>query len=389
MLDCSNASLDQPPTLLWDLNFLTEIGPLSDPQGATKAFQTTIQYDVQPPGFSPLAEISPHGVAIYSGQRLAMFNTVTGKKEWVVDGVPDDCTLTATDDEVLLLSSGAGTVECRSVLDGTVNSVQPLPAWWVDSNENSNASIYQLELNPGDQERWRLTVGEGRCLVLRRNTEASALDMYDFKQARNIWSIDLPQDSVVSNVVDGHVGVLSDGKTFQVLDIHSGARICKHDVPESNESLYLYLRRSGGQWLGITSTYETDYYEENTVSFSVQVNGHIFSVNCQSGDLSWTKPIEFEWLKVLTPSQAPIPPNIPLLVLIKRPGKMFGPGGVRQGGIQYQANIIDVRTGDVVYQGKDLGLNLSYHCMNINEEKRVVTIGFGVRDIEIKYGEPK
>lgn len=389
MLDCSTASADQQPTLLWDLDFLTEIGTLSPPQNSTNAFHTTTQYDIQPPGFFPLAEISPHGVAIYSGQRLAMFNTVTGKKEWMVDGVPDDCTLTATDEEILLLSSGAGTVECRSVLDGTVNSVQPLPAWWVDSNENSNASIYQLELNPGDQERWRLTVGEGRCLVLRRNTEASALDMYDFRQARNIWSIDLPQDSVVSNVVDGHVGVLSDGKTFQVLDIHFGARVCKHDVPESGQSQYLYLRRSGGQWLGITSTYETDYYEQNPVNFSVQVNGHLFSVNCQSGDLSWTKPIEFEWLKVLTPSQAPMPPNIPLLVLVKRPGSLFGPGGVRQGGIQYQANIIDVRTGDVVYQAKDLGRNLSYHCMNIDEGKQTITIGFGVRDIEIKYNEPK
>lgn len=387
MLDCSTASASQPPAVLWDLNFLTDVGQLSESQRRSKAFQTTTQYDIQPPGFFPLAEISPHGVAIYSGQTLVMLNTITGEKEWMVDGVPDDCSLTSTDDEVLLLSSGAGTAECRSVLDGSINSVQPLPDWWVDSNENSNASIYQLELNPGDQERWRLTVGDGRCLVLRRNTEASALELYDFKTARNEWSIDLPQDSVVSNVVDGHVAILSAGSSLQILDVHSGARVCKHDVPESKQSMYLYLRRSGGQWLTITSTYETDYYEQNPVSFAVRVNGNIFSVNCLTGDLSWTKPIEFEWLKALTPPQATMPPNIPLLVLTKRPGKLFGPDGLRKGGIQYQANIIDVRTGDVVYQGENLGRNLSYHCMNIDQEKRIVTIGFGERDVVITYGD--
>ena len=386
MLDCTNAADELAPALLWSMNIDNEVEARSQNQARIQAYQSTTQYDMLFAGAVPVGEFSSLGVPVYSGRTLTMVNLLTGKREWTVQGIPDDCTMTSIGDQVMLMSSASGTVECRSYLDGAVTSVTPLPAWWVDAKENSNASIHQLELNPGESERWMRAVYDGGALLLNRNTESSMLEFYDLKQGENAWAIKLPQDTVVSNVVDGHVAVLSDSNSLQIFDVVGGTRVCQHTVPEAVKSMYLYLRRSAGKWLVLSNAFDPKLDDDVPPNETVGVNGHIYSVDVQTGELSWTNEIQGEYLKVSTPGQGVMPPNVPLLLLMKRPRSAAEPG--RNGRLQpayYQAKVFDVRSGEILYQSENLGLQLSYHCMNLDPQEQVVTIGFGIRDVVFGY----
>lgn len=386
MLDCTNAAEDRAPELLWSMNINNEVGAPSDNQNRIPAYQSTTQYDMLFAGAVPVGEFSSLGIPVYSGRTLTMVNVLTGKREWTVEGLTDDCTMTSSGDEVMLISSASGSVECRSCLDGAVTSVTPLPLWWVDAKENSNASIHQLELNPGESERWMHAVHDGGALLLKRSTESSALEFYDLKRGENAWSIELPQDTVLSNVVDGHVAVLSDGNKLQIFDVVGGTRVCQHTVPNSEKSMYLYLRRSGGKWLVLANAFDPRMDDDVPPNETVPVNGHIYSVDVPTGDLSWSKEIQGEYLKVTSPAQAVMPSNVPLLLLMKRPQSAATPGrnGLR-GPAYYQAKVFDVRSGEILYKSENLGLQLSYHCMNLNPQEQIVTIGFGIRDVVFDF----
>lgn len=388
MLDCSDVNDSQVPTLLWKLNIATEIERPSGNQTYVQAYLRTVQYDMLSAGPIPVGEFSSLGVPVYSGQTLTMLNVLSGVREWTIEGLPDDCTITSVNDEIMLMSTASGTVECRSCLDGSVTAVNSLPEWWVDAKENSNASVHQVELTPGESVRWMVDVRDGGALVWNRNTEFSALEFFDLKSGANAWQVKLPQDTVVSNIVDGHVALLSDGKNLQIIDAVSGTRVCQHEVPEAIKSMYVYLRHSAGQWLVLTNAFDPKLENDVPPQQTVGVNGHIYSVDSVTGNLSWTKEIRGEYLKVMSPSQAVISPTVPLLLLMKRPRTLSDPSrnGAR-GPAYYQANVFDVRSGKVLYQNENLGRQLSYHCMNLKPQDHVVTIGFGIRDVVFDFSE--
>ena len=384
VLDCSNGSPEQMPEKLWELNVTTAVEAATDTQQSVPAWQRTSQYDIQPGGLYPVGPITILGVPVYNGRRLVLFNTFTGEREWEVEGLPGDCTLTVSGDEVFLISKGTGQVEVRQLIDGRVSAVTPLPLWWNDAEENSNASVRSFELEKNKNERWRLAISEGQCLLIRRNSKESALESYSLKHGKVEWSVALPRDSVVSNTNDAHVAILSNGSELQIIDTKGGSRAFHDNVPKAADNMYLYLRSSGGQWLVITDTFDQDYDEQNPVSESVHVNGQIYSISKSTGKLSWNSPIEHEWLRVSAPSQSPTPPNFPILMLLKRPYPEPGINGVRAGAA-YQTRMFDVRTGNQLYHDKNLGLNLSYHCLRPDPDNNELTIGFNIRDIQFKY----
>ncbi len=386
MLDCSNSTPQQMPEKLWELHVTTAVEAATDAQQLVPAWQRTSQYDIQPGGLYPVGPVTVFGIPVYSGRRLVVFNTFTGEREWEVDGLPDDCTLTVSGDELLLISKAAGQVEVRQLIDGRVSTVTPLPLWWNDAEENSNSAVRTFELSDSENERWRLAIDDGRCLLVRRNTTATALESYNLKTGETEWSIPLPQDSAVSNVTDAHVAILSNGNELQIIDTKAGSRVFQNTVPEAADNMYLYLRSSGSQWLVITDVFNQDYDEQNPVSESVHVNGQIYSVSQSTAKLSWSKPIQHEWLRVSTPSQSPTPPNFPILMFLKRPYPAPGPNGVR-GAAAYQTKVFDIETGKLLFTDTNLGLNLSYYCLRPNQENNELNLGFNIRDVKFKYAQ--
>lgn len=384
VLDCADADEQTPPRLLWDLNIYDQFPPPSTAQRVTQAWQRTTQYSLQPSGLFPLGPISSFGVPIYCGQRLVMFDLVSGKRHWQIEGLPDDATLTATDNELILISQAAGTAQCRSLVDGTELRNTPLPDWWTDAAENSNASVRDFDLNPGSDLRWRMTVENGNCLLFRLNTKQSALELYGLRDGAVRWTVDLPQDSVVSNVVDGHVAVVSDGQKLQILNLISGTIEADVDIPPAPNSRFLYLRPSAGRWIVLTDVFDPDPDDENPVgSGTVHVNGPMCAINQTTGELDWSTDVKHRWLKILTPAQSPFPPVMPLLVLLKQPYRYDDNGNIR--GARVQAHIYDTRTGQILYDDEDLGLGTSYHRLNSSSRRNQIEIGFDRRNILFDY----
>ena len=385
VLNCADAGPDSPPRLLWKLNVSSALPSASGTQQFTPQWQGTTQYDIRPSGLYPVGPFTPYGIPVYSGRRLVMLNALTGEPEWQVDGLPEDCTLTASRDELLLLSESSGSVEARNLIDGSVTDSMPLPEWWTDASENSNASIRYFDLEPGEQRRWRLAVRNGGCLLLKRSKEQSSLEFVSLRSGEVDWSLDLPQDSVVSNIVDGHLAVLSDGSRLQIFDFVGGVKTADLKVPPAANSRYLYLRPGGGRWLVLTDVADFDHDEQNPVgaSTAVQVNGHVYAVDQQSGELSWSTPIDHRWLRILNPAQSPLPPVMPLLVLLKQPYQRSEDGAIL--GATIQASIYDARTGKLLYKNKDVGLALNYHYAKLNESLRTIEIGFDKYAITFDY----
>ncbi|MFY9254624.1 MAG: PQQ-binding-like beta-propeller repeat protein [Fuerstiella sp.] len=385
MLDCSSATAVQEPEKLWELNVSTAVDSATDAQGTIPAWQRTSQYDIQPGGLYPVGPLSAFGVPVYSGRRLAVFNLFTGVREWEADGLPGDCTMSVSGDEIQMISKGAGQVESRQLVDGKVSRVTPLPLWWNDAEENSNASVRTFELIASEDERWRLLIDDGRCVLVRRNATEAALECYNLKSGGLDWSLPLPPDSAVSNVADAHVAILSNGNELQIVDTKAGNRVCKLAVPEAADNMYLYLRPSAGQWLVLTDAFDQDHDEQNPVNESVQVSGQIYSVNQASGELSWSFAITNEWLRIATPSQSPVLSNFPVLTLLKRPYPAPGPNGIR-GGAAYRLKVLDVRTGKLLYEDNNMGLGLNYFCIKPDDEKRELDLGIDIRSIKFRYG---
>ena len=388
MLDCSSVAPQGSPQQLWELNVSTAVEAPTEAQQSIPAWQRTTQYVMQPGGLYPVGPPTSFGVPVYNGRRLAVFDILTGQREWEVDGLPGDCSLTVNGDALLLISKAAGQVEARQLIDGKVASVSALPLWWNDAEENSNASARTFELAEDEDERWRLSISDGRSLLVRRNLKSVALESYDLQKGVTEWSIALPADSAVSNTCDGHVAILSDGVDLQIIDTKGGSRVCQMKVPEASDNMYLYLRSSGGQWLVITDVFDQDYDDQNPVSESVHVGGQIYGVNQATGQLTWTKSIDHEWLRMSVPSQSPTPPNFPVLVLLKRPYPPRGVNGVAAPAY-YQGKILDVRTGQVLYEDKNLGLNLAYYCLFPDEAANEIKVGFNIRDITFRYEQPR
>lgn len=384
VLDCATADRDNPPKLLWELNLSDRFPAPSRAQQVIQAWQRTTQYDMQPSGLFPLGPLTPHGVAIYSGQRMIMFDTLSGDRNWQLDGLPDDCTITTTDDELLLISESSGSVQTRSMIDGSVTKNTPLPDWWTDAAENSNSSIRDFDPEAGEGDRWRLNINNGNCLLLRRNKTASMLEQFSLAENAVTWSVELPADTVVSNIVDGNIALLTDGRRLQILNMHSGINVADVDVPPAPKCRFLYLRPSGDRWIVLTDVFDPDPDDENPVgAISVHVNGPVYAVNEGSGKLDWSVDVSHRWIRILNPDQAAFPPVMPLLVLLKKPYRRDEAGRIR--GARVQAHVYDTRTGQLLFDDEDLGYGLSYHRLNPDSNRNQVEISFDSRSVLFDY----
>jgi outer membrane protein assembly factor BamB len=378
MLDCSGATNDVPPRVLWSRNIAAIVGNALPSQVFSQAWQRTTQYDIQPSGLFPAGPITRYGIPLYSGRQMVMLNCLTGHQEWKVDGLSSDCTIAADDHALLLLSESAGVIEVRDAVDGTLSASHPLPDWWVQANENSNASVQAFQLEPGEQQRFRISVYGRFCVLFRMSAMKSGLELYDLAENRLAWATDLPPDSVASNLVNGHVAVLCGGDQLKIFDVIKQQLVSDLRVPAAVKSQYLYLRPGRDNWLVLTSCLDQEFGEQNPVTESVQVNGHVYAINRESGGSAWTAEIDHEWVRSLRPSKGPSPTISPLLILLKRPSEQLIPRA-------YNARIFNVESGKLLYEDQDLGRNLSWHSTTLRDQQHAIEVAFDKRTITFDY----
>ena len=389
VFDCSHANLQQSPELLWQIDIRAVIGDRTPQQIFSRGFERTTQFDMQPSGLFPVGPFTAHGIAVSGGQRLSMLNALTGRREWQAHGLPRDLKMTATSDALLLISEATAQVEIRDLIDGAVRKVTALPAWWTDASENSASSVRMFQPEPGENLLWRIAVVRGQCLVYRRNTEACALESHSLSTNQTLWSIPLPADSLVSNIVNGHVAVLSDANRVQIYDLNRGSITADVEVPPAPQGMYLYLRNSGGQWVVVTDTFDVDRDVPVVLQGNVLVSGYAYSIRQQDGSLTWSVPIKHECLRILRTKSGPSPPTAPLLTLMsswfpRAKDTTRGPGGSA-----LRVKVFDVRTGDIIYEDDDVGRTQNYLWTRLNPEKNTVELSFEKRVITFDYRTQK
>ncbi|GAB5439907.1 MAG: hypothetical protein Fues2KO_02560 [Fuerstiella sp.] len=385
MLDCSNATPERPPEMLWRINLFQQLDLPSFSQRADPAWQRTTQYDLRPAGLFPMGPLTKFGLPLYSGRELMMAGLNSGEALWRVTGLPDDCLLTATDQNLVLISEAAGMAEFRNPIDGSVQTRTPLPQWWTEAAENSNSSIRDFTLEPGEEQRWRLRLHGQHCLLLVRSLQETRLEQFDLQTAAVDWTLTLPQDTVISNIVDNHLALLSDGDRLQILHLAAGLKIADLKVTAANGSRELYLRPAADRWIVFTDVFDQEHDEQNPVgaTTSVQINGPVYAVRAHNGQLDWTANAEHEFLRILHPAQFPFPAVTPLLVMLKQPYRRSPEGLIR--GAVVQARILDARTGQQIYSANDLGYGLSYHRLCPIADEQKIQISFDKRTVTFYY----
>lgn len=384
MLDCSKATPQSAPRVLWTKE-------LSGSRALrTSSWERTTVYDRQPTGLAPAGPISRFGLPIVLGADLVVVDPVTGQEQWQVTGLAEDCSLTIREDRLYVMSQSASQIEIRSLIDGTILGTRAIPDWWRDAEENSTTTPRYYELDDNDSLPFRIQICGGNCVLYRHGLKEVTIESFDLDSSTVNWSRKFPGESPVSNVCGGVVAVLSNGNRLQLVDITSGAVHEAVDVPIASPDVqYLYLRRSGGQWVVITDQFETDHDENNTVNQAVIVNGAVHGLSVVDGSLSWSQPIKYQWVRIRRPGsmQPAIPPVAPFLVLLSRPNPEVNELGQRRGRLVYHTQILDVRTGEELYQDNDMGYTLSNFYMKLQPEEDRVVLNFDKRSLTFDYSE--
>lgn len=384
VLDASRATALTAPTLLWELNLSTNLAQSSPAQQFARGWQRTTQYAMEPAGLFPCGPLTAFGFPVYSGRELVVFHPLTGEREWQVEGLPDDCTMTGDDETLLLLSESEGQIETRSMIDGSVLQQTTLPAWWTDANENSDTSIRAFDAEPGRDFRWRIAVTDAQCLLFRLNDRQAALERFDLRSKQNSWSVPLSRDSVFSNMAEGVVAILSDGTELRLIRVIDGVTLAVMQVPEAKNCRTLYLRPSGGHWVVLTDIFDpaADFVAPQQTD---PVNGWAYGIDRKSLQLSWSQPTDHENIRVLTPEQSPIVPVAPLLVLVQnKPMGTFPGTNIPRP--RPATRILDTRTGKVLYASTQIGQQFNYHMLRFDDSARTIEVGFEIRSVMFHYG---
>ena len=387
MLDCSTATPDAQPRVLWEMNLSTSLDELTPPQEFVPAWQRTDQYDIQPAGLFPVGPLTLNGLPLYSGRRLQVVEPLTGHRLWSVDGLPGDCSLTGNERELCLISEQSGQVEVRDMLDGRVARQVPIPEWWTDANENSNSSVADFEIEPGSDTFWRISVSGGRCLLFRLTSEYASLELFSLADNTTVWQTRLPADSVFSNPANGLVAVLSDGNRLRLFDCESGSAAADLEVPAARACRALYLRAGHGRLLVLTESVDDPSQEWNPVADAKPVHGWIYALNELDRTLLWTNSTDHEFIRLLNPELPAFPPALPVLCLLKRPYDKR-PDGTDAATAHYSARVLDVRSGGELFAEEDLGRTLNFHSLRMDEAARQIFMGFELRTVTFDYSEP-
>ena len=137
--------------MLWTQNIdsLSTDPDADDYRGYVDAADRLTQFAPQLSGYYPVAPVTPAAVALIAGRRLLVYDSVTGRPLWQLDGIARDAVLSTTRDSVLVLSESSRQIEARSLVDGTQLHVSRLPEWWGEAINNVGSSVSDFRNRAG------------------------------------------------------------------------------------------------------------------------------------------------------------------------------------------------------------------------------------------------
>ncbi len=346
------------------------------------------QYFPQPAGYFPVGPVTQFGIPVISGRRLMVLDPLTGDRTWQTDGIPRDTTLLCSGDQVLLISYAARQIEVRSLVDGSVRSVSPLPEWWGDANDNAGSSVRDIEVEADVEVIWRIILQGQSCLLFRLTAGRSILENRDLLTDKALWSIELPQDTVFSNVADDVVGLLSDGQQLKLVETDTGRILADLPVTAVTAPRELILRKSSGHFVVLPDAVEPNTEEYDPIIDAIHVCGRIYAVREKTMELAWDLPMDSRHIRLAIPERSVLLPNVPVLLLLSR-GRAGGPADSVLRRTHYGALVLDVRTGEELYRDDEVGTTLNNLWMHIDTTAKKLQMSFDSRIVTLDYSGSK
>jgi len=341
------------------------------------------QYFPQPAGYFPAGPVTPFGVPIISGRRLIVLEPLTGARIWQTDGVPRDAVLLCSGDKLLIVSEGASQIEVRSLVDGSVRAVSPIPEWWGDANANVGSSVQDIEVEEGVDIVWRIVLQGQSCVLFRLTRGKAILESRDLLTDAVTWSIELPQETIFSNVAEDVVAVLSEGEQLKLVQTDTGKVLTDLTVMKATNPRQLILRQSSGHYIVLPEAVAADSEEFDPIIDAMHVTGRIYSVREDTMQLAWDQPLDNRHIRLAIPERSVQLPNVPVLLLLTRGGQTLPRSPIRR--THYGAVILDVRTGEEIYRDEDVGTTLNSLWMHIDSVARKLQISFDSRIVTLDY----
>jgi outer membrane protein assembly factor BamB len=357
VLDMSAASGKPEPGLLWRTTpeHSSGVGVVEDPRDFLAPEERIEQYQLLPGGYFPLGPVSEFGVPVISGRRLQMLSLFTGARLWELDVVPADARLLLDGDRLLVFSDSARQTEVRSAVDGTLLNTHRLPAWWGEAGSNQGLSALEIDVEEGTETIWRVHAEGRRCVLFRLTAGGSRLECRDLLTDESTWGIGLPERTVVSNVADGVVALLSEGRELRIVNLLDGSVRVERELSPVVEPRKLYLRHSHGVYVVLPealSEEDPSLDEFNPLLDAVRVHGRAYGIADGDGRLLWEHPVRHRQLRLEHCTQTrPLLSVFPLLVLLTRERDRTA----AEFSVPVGAEILDVRTGRVLHQDANTG----------------------------------
>ena len=341
------------------------------------------QYYPQPAGFYPVGPATPLGIPIIAGRRLIVLDPLTGIRSWQTDGIARDAVLLCSGDNVLVLSEGSRQIEVRSLVDGSVRSVSRLPEWWGDANLNVGSSVRDIEVEAGVELLWRIVLQGQSCVLFRLTAGKATVENRDLLTDTVTWSIDLPQETVFSNVANDVVAVLSEGHSLKLIQTDTGRILAEHDVTAVKLPRELILQHSSGHYVILPDAIDDNLAEYDPGIETLHVYGRMYGIREDDMTLGWDEPLDHRHIRLAVSERSVLLPNSPALLLLSRGGKTNPNSPIRA--THYGARVIDVRTGKDLYNDEDVGMTLNSLWMHINSADQRIQISFDSRIVTLDY----
>ena len=364
------------PQVLWtrDLDSLTTDQDADDYRGFVAAADRVTQFAPQLSGYYPVAPVTPAAVALIAGRRLLVYDSVTGRPLWQLDGIARDAVLSTTRDAVLILSENSRQIEARSLIDGTQLQTSRLPEWWGEAIHNVGSSVSDFEIEPGEEQLWRIAVQCQSCVLFRQGATSSALECRDLMTDTVTWRIDLPAQSVFSNVAYDVVATLGSGNELKLVSIDTGQVLASHDVTLVPAPRELFLVQSLGNYVVLPEAVDDPSFDLDPVMEAMHVYGRMYCIDGRTMELRWDEPLDHRCIRRAFAQTRVILPNSPIIVLLNRGGPVDRETGARR--VVHGARVIDVRTGKVLLDQDDVGQGLNDFWLRIDAPKRQLELSF-------------
>ncbi|MFM7058818.1 MAG: hypothetical protein ACKO2P_18055, partial [Planctomycetota bacterium] len=357
-LDLTRTDLQSPPQPLWKVTpeRAASPNPQDDPREFVSPEERIEQYQLIPGGHFPVGPVSEFGVPLISGRSLRMLNLFTGHRLWELDVIPADARLLLDHDRLLILSDSARQTEVRSAIDGTLLATHHLPDWWGEAGSNQGLSVEEIDVEEGTDTLWRVLADAHRCVLFRLTANEARLECRHLLTDTILWEHAFPQKTVVSNLADGAIALLSDGRQLHIVDTATGSIRINRELTPVVQPRKLYLRSVQGLFVLLPEALSEedpslDFF--NPLIDAAHVHGRIYGIRQTDGAVVWEHPVKHRQLRLEHSSQTrPLLPVLPLLVLLSRERDPASKGSA----VVVGADVLDVRNGKLLYTDPNTGL---------------------------------